>query len=147
MRIADLISGLVLAAAGLVIAIWVIPAENVAGEAGEFSSAFLPGLAMISIAGLAVLQAGLAGFGRATGRPPIDRFSALFIIAASGVLALALWLIATFGFVIGGMVLIGGVGLAMFPSRRARWWLLAVAIALPVGSYALAWYGLRLSLP
>ncbi|MAG98240.1 MAG: tripartite tricarboxylate transporter TctB family protein [Alphaproteobacteria bacterium] len=147
MRAADLITGPILAVVGLVLALWVIPIESVPGDEGEIAPAFMPTAVVTVIVVLAILQTIVAGFAGKRSVPAIDRFSALFVVASAVLLTLALAATAALGFVIGGTATIIFIGFLMRPTGAARGWLIAVAVAFPLGSYYLVWYGLRLALP
>ena len=147
MRFTGLISSLALVLFGLVLAVWVIPVESFPGDPGEMASSFLPTIAAVVIVALAGFQTVIAGLGRKAPTPGFDRFSILFIIASAVVFGLVIAFIMNFGFIIGGIASIALIGFIMRPKGTERWWLLAIAIALPLGSYLLAWHGLRLSLP
>ncbi len=147
MRFTDLITGLILVLFGSVLAIWVIPVEAFPGDPGEMAPAFLPTVAAVVIVVLAGFQTIIAGGGRKTPPPDFDGFSVLFLIASAAVFGLVIALIMIFGFTAGGISSIALIGFLMRPKRSERWWLLAIAVTLPLGSYLLAWHGLRLSLP
>ncbi|MDP7641530.1 MAG: tripartite tricarboxylate transporter TctB family protein [Alphaproteobacteria bacterium] len=147
MRFADLISGLILVLFGLILAVWVIPAEAFPGDPDEMAPAFLPTVAAVVIVALAGVQTVVAGVGREPPPPDFDRFSVVFLIASAAVFGLVIALIMNFGFIVGGISSITLIGFIMRPKGSERWWLLAIAVALPLGSYMLAWHGLRLSLP
>jgi len=132
---------------GLVLAIWVIPVESVPGDPDEMAPAFLPTVAALIIVVLAGFQTVIAGVGQKVPPPDFDRFSVLFLIASAVVFGLVIALIMNLGFIGGGISSIALIGFIMRPKGSERWWLLAIAVALPLGSYLLAWHGLRLSLP
>lgn len=139
----EIASGLVLAVAGLALAVWVIPAQSVPGDEGEIAPAFMPTAAALTFVALGVLQA-IAGWRHA---PGADAGWGRYLLAAGVGLALATALIAWTGFVIGGAVSVLTLGLLMGARGSARWWLIGVALALPLLTHTLAWHGLRLALP
>ena len=147
MRFADLISGPVLVLFGSVLAVWVIPVEAVPGDPGEIAPAFLPTVAAVVIAVLAGFQTVIAGMGRKKTPSDFDGSSVLFLLASAVVFGLVIALIMNFGFIIGGISSTALIGFLMRPKGSERWWLLIIAVTLPLGSYQLAWHGLRLSLP
>ena len=134
MRFTDLISSLALVLFGLVLAIWVIPPESFPGDPGEMAPAFLPTVAAVVIVTLAGFQTVIAGVGQKVPTPGFDRFSILFIIASSAVFGLVVAMIMNFGFIAGGISSIALIGFIMRPKGSERWWLLAIAVALPLGS-------------
>ncbi|MBT3915880.1 MAG: hypothetical protein HOF23_05860 [Rhodospirillaceae bacterium] len=147
MRFTDLISSLALVLFGLVLAVWVIPVESFPGDPGEMAPAFLPTVAAVIVVALAGFQTVIAVVGRKTPPLEFDKFSILFLIASAVVFGVVIALIMNLGFILGGISSIALIGFIMRPKGSERWWLLAIAVALPLSSYLLAWHGLRLSLP
>ncbi len=147
MKRADILTSLVLIALALVGIFWAVPRETVAGEPGEIAPADLPTIALWVIVGCAAWQL-VTSHRRADGKAnPIDRFAALFIAIAALALVAALLGIWWLGYIAGGVACILAIGAALRPTGVTWAWLVAVALALPVGIYVLSWHGLRLSLP
>ncbi|MGI9520670.1 MAG: hypothetical protein ACR2PG_03380 [Hyphomicrobiaceae bacterium] len=147
MKRADILTSIVLVALALAGIFWVVPTETVVGEPGEIAPADMPKIALWVIAGCAGWQLVSALWIRNAKANPFDRFAMLFLAASTSVLFAALLGIWWLGYIAGGVLCIIGVGAIMRPKGGAWAWLVAVALALPVGIYALSWHGLRLSLP
>lgn len=156
MRLADLITGAVLAISGVVFLFWIIPLETVPGDEGEIAPALMPMAAMtvMTVLGLVIFGSALwrrPGSRSASASMAVDWGSVRFFFSVAiglfGALA-AVWLL---GFVLSGILIV--LGFAFFLARDFwRQWRLAasvvlVALAVPVAIYYLAWHGLRLSLP
>lgn len=140
----ELASGVILALAGLVLAIWVIPMESAPGDEGEIAPGFMPSAAAITLVLLGALLALSALRADAQDAGPVGW---LFLLGAAVGLAASVGVIAVTGFKIGGAVTVATLGFIMGARGAARWWMLAIAIALPVLTHTLAWHGLRLALP
>ena len=141
------VAGLVLAAAAAAAAIWVIPEQAAPGDEDEIAPALLPIVAAVTIAVFAVVQAVSTALGRGAEPVEFDARSALFALVSLAGLGACAAMFMWLGFRAGGAIAIIAIGLAMKPSLGVLGWLTAVAIALPVGAYMLAWHGLRLALP
>lgn len=147
MKRADILTSLVLIALALVGIFWAVPKETVAGEPGEIAPADLPQIALWVIAGCATWQLVASLRHQETKDNPLDRFALLFLAVGTLVLISALLGLWWLGYIAGGVLCIFGIGAAMRPKGLTWAWLVAVALALPIGVYVLSWHGLRLALP
>ena len=147
-RILNAAAGVVLAAGAAAAAVWIIPEQAAPGDEGEIAPALLPILAAVVIAVFALVQVITTLLNKTSDDPQgFDYKSAVFTIAASVGLAITITMLFWAGFRIGGIIAIAVIGFAMRPTPTVAVWLVVVATALPLATYALAWHGLRLSLP
>ena len=73
--------------------------------------------------------------------------SSRFLVVAGASLAAIVGLLAGLGYLAGGILITLAIGFAMRPTGAERWWLIAIAVVMPVAIHLLAWHGLRLALP
>ncbi len=147
MKHVDILTSLILIALALAGIYWAVPQETTAGEPGEIAPADLPKIALwvIVVCGAwQLLQSLRSDAGK---QNPLDRFALGFLTAGTLTLVAALVGLWKLGYVAGGVLCIFAIGAAMRPKGSNWAWLVAVALALPVGIYYVSWHGLRLSLP
>lgn len=130
MRIANLVSGLVLILFCLTMLLAVIPAQIEEGPAGMMSPRLLPQMMIWLIGGLSVLLV-LSNLRGAPadddGTPPFSREEVLAFVRIGGVFALALGLFLGFGALAASLALILGA-LLVLGERR-----LPVLVLMPLG--------------
>lgn len=154
MRRADFLSGTLLALLGLVMVVWVIPAETFSGDEGEIAPAFVPSVTMIVIgvlgallvlARLPVLMRYLGGLAGTLDAQPFDRVSLKVIFITGAGLFAALAVFAGFGYIAMGIATVIAFSLYL---GRTNWVALAVVAALvPVGTYFVVLHALRVAMP
>ena len=140
-------AGAVWLATGVLFVSWIIPAETYSGDPGELAPAALPLVSMGLVAVLGLIEAlrGAAGMVGAARGARVDRYALGFFAGAAVSLAVALALLRSFGFIAGGTAIITGLALALGERNWLR--LALVGGGVPVLLWALAFYGLRISLP
>tara|TARA_B100000676_G_scaffold228202_1_gene226327 strand:+ start:1071 stop:1523 length:453 start_codon:yes stop_codon:yes gene_type:complete len=143
----DVTAGLVLAVGAAAAAVWIIPEQAAPGDEGEIAPALLPTLAAAVVAVFALVQAISQAFSKSEGESEFDARDAVFALVATFGLAASVLVIMWMGFRVGGIIAIASVGFAMRPTRKMAIWLIVVALSLPLATYTLAWYGLRMALP
>ena len=151
MKRSDLVCGGALVLFGLAAIFLVIPGQTVPGDEGEIAPALLPTVAMWMVVVCALWQIidalVRADDGGDAGAGGLDPFAAVFLVVAGAGLAVIVGVLAGLGYLVGGIVITLAIGFAMRPAGAQRWWLIAIAVVLPVAIHLLAWQGLRLALP
>ena len=152
----DAFLGVVFALAGLLLLVWIIPAETIPGDDEELSQAFMPSVAawLFMACGVFLALKGLVHM-RVAGSEPAtletsdadatDLLFAKALCVGSVALFGALLAIYVLGFLVGGALAIFAFVLAFDRTRLLGG--AVIAIAVPPVLYALAWHGLRLALP
>lgn len=149
----DAVAGALLAVLAIGALVWFIPAHTDAA-AGEYdvSPAFFPNLAATVLLALSVALA-LAGIARMRfaaqqplrGIQSVGVSALLELVAWSIIAALAVFGLATIGFVATTAVLIAG---GMLLAGRRTWWLIAaVAVTFPLLLDAAAWWIFTVDMP
>lgn len=148
MKRVDQWTSVLLILAGLAGIYWVVPRESVPGEPGEIAPADLPTFALWVIICCAGAQL-VTALRKATADAPnpMDRFTALFLVASTVLLFAGLTGIFQFGYVAGGILLMLSISFLMRPLRSLWPWIILLSVLLPTGLYWLSWHVLRLSLP
>lgn len=112
MRRDQLIVAVTLIAGGVLMLAVVIPRYVAAGTlAGGLSPAFMPYVAatLATLAACGLLLEDRRGSGTSTGDARLTRANLLFLAASAAVLGASYLLMASFGYVIGGAVLVAGL--------------------------------------
>lgn len=120
MRLSDLIAGIFLVVAGLVLIFGVIPAQIGSRSFGGLPPDFFPRVLAWIFLGLAVLLVAARGVAFArqlpqleNADPPLKWRQALFISGAGLCLLVTYWLMANVGYIWAGVFAVGVIGIAM----------------------------------